>query len=267
MIPKASGIYRIRNLLTGRIYIGSAVNMHKRFGIHLHQLRNNKHHSRKLQRAWNKGGEDVFVFEVIEFVPVKERLLEREQFWLDLTRASEVGYNCTPVAGSTLGRRFTKETLAKLSKSARTRPPVTPEARAKMSISGRGRVRSPEHQARLAAANKARGAKATAERIQREAEARSLREQLRLVPPTPNRVCASCGKDFFAKQKDIERGGGKFCCASCYHGSRFKPLFTRTCRKCGGKFSFPREHDFRWCNNCRGAEQGIEWDEREGMAA
>lgn len=43
-----SGVYAITNTATGKRYIGSAVNIKKRWREHLHNLRKNKHHSKKL---------------------------------------------------------------------------------------------------------------------------------------------------------------------------------------------------------------------------
>lgn len=151
MIASVSGIYRIRNLLTGRAYVGSAVNMARRANIHLHQLRHDKHHSKKLQRAWNKAGESQFSFEVIEIVFDRALLIEREQFWLDQTRAATHGYNCVPKAGSSLGRKHSPETIAKLCEKRRQRK-TSDETRALMSSMRKGKPKSVEHRQRIGAA-------------------------------------------------------------------------------------------------------------------
>ena len=49
-----SGVYQITNKVTGKFYIGSAVNFRKRWNTHKSCLRNNKHANKHLQRAWNK---------------------------------------------------------------------------------------------------------------------------------------------------------------------------------------------------------------------
>jgi len=46
-----SGIYKITNIANNKCYIGSAVNITARFATHRHQLRNEKHHSKYLQRS------------------------------------------------------------------------------------------------------------------------------------------------------------------------------------------------------------------------
>ena len=55
-----SGIYIIRNLINGNVYIGSAVRIDSRKRQHLHKLRSGKHENGHLQKAWNKYGEDSF---------------------------------------------------------------------------------------------------------------------------------------------------------------------------------------------------------------
>ena len=52
---KISGIYKIQSKLKpDRIYIGSAVNIRTRWNVHLCNLRNSMHHSKKLQRHFDK---------------------------------------------------------------------------------------------------------------------------------------------------------------------------------------------------------------------
>ena len=65
-IPRKSGIYQIRNLVNGKVYVGSAVNLQHRRREHRSDLRNGNHHSIKLQRAYNKYGESSFAFEILE---------------------------------------------------------------------------------------------------------------------------------------------------------------------------------------------------------
>src|SRR5260221_10508487 len=67
-IPATSGIYRITCAVTRKIYIGSAMNLRKRWKDHSFYLQRNEHHNPKLQAAWNKYGPDAFTFEVWELV-------------------------------------------------------------------------------------------------------------------------------------------------------------------------------------------------------
>lgn len=63
------GIYAIKNTVNGKIYVGSTAKSFKtRFNQHISKLRNNKHHCAHLQYAFNKYGEEVFDFEILEVV-------------------------------------------------------------------------------------------------------------------------------------------------------------------------------------------------------
>src|SRR5260221_4464131 len=81
-IPTTSSIYKITCTANKRIYIGSAVNLRKRKSEHLSCLQQNKHGNPYMQNAWNKYGEQSFIFEVLEFVLPISRLA-REQYWLN----------------------------------------------------------------------------------------------------------------------------------------------------------------------------------------
>ncbi len=60
------GIYKIENIWDGKVYIGESNDIETRWQTHKEDLNNNKHHSYKLQEAWNKDGEISFVFEIIQ---------------------------------------------------------------------------------------------------------------------------------------------------------------------------------------------------------
>ncbi len=91
---KKSGIYKITCLSNNRIYVGSSKNITSRYEQHWYGLRGNKHKSCHLQNAWNKYGEDSFIFEIIELCPEETRI-EREQYHMDNLRSydKEVGFN------------------------------------------------------------------------------------------------------------------------------------------------------------------------------
>lgn len=146
-----SGIYEIRNILTGKVYIGSAVNIRRRWTDHRTWLDKEIHANKKLQRAWIKYGQLSFEFKILELVGDKNLLVSKEQQWLDSTQAhtDPYGYNICKYAGSTLGLSRTpwnkglktgpesEEVRRKksLSHTGVKRPPFTPEHRRNMSLS------------------------------------------------------------------------------------------------------------------------------------
>ena len=78
------GIYQITNVFNGKKYVGSTVDFERRWKRHLDNLRKGRHHNSRLQRAYNKYGEGVFEFSVLEYVGTNRNLLEREQFYINL---------------------------------------------------------------------------------------------------------------------------------------------------------------------------------------
>lgn len=107
-IPTCSGIYQIINLITGDMYIGSAVNLYQRWANHKKGLKQNKHHSIILQRAYNKYGFNKFKFNILLYCD-KVNLLCFEQKFLD---AYTPKYNICKIAGSSLGtKRTAKQNL------------------------------------------------------------------------------------------------------------------------------------------------------------
>lgn len=110
----ATGIYRIRNNTNGKCYIGSSVDLEMRKAEHFRYLRGGYHANRKLQAAYNKYGEDAFVFDVIEACD-KRSLLTREQYYLDQLNFDS-NYNIARVAGSPMmDRKHTAESKASMS--------------------------------------------------------------------------------------------------------------------------------------------------------
>lgn len=88
------GVYKITNILNKKVYIGSSNNIDYRWYQHKNLLKNNKHHSIKLQNSYNLHGEECFKYEIVEICD-KDILLEREQYWIDYYKSydSEYGYN------------------------------------------------------------------------------------------------------------------------------------------------------------------------------
>lgn len=141
-----SGIYEIVNLVNGKRYVGSAVNLARRKADHIRRLRKQDHHSRALQSAWIKYGEEAFQFRTI-VVCDRESLILEEQKAIDCK--SE--YNMTRAAGSCLGRVLSDETKTKIADRRRgTKCPPRSEAhRQKLSEAQKGKMKSEAHMAAL----------------------------------------------------------------------------------------------------------------------
>lgn len=125
-IYKEIGIYQIRNLVNGKVYIGSSCEIGKRFCQHKWLLGIGKHHSPYLQNAWNKYGPDAFVFEVLENCS-EEDVLKREQWYLDEKKPYDRvnGYNNARFAESgAKGRPMSEKNKAilRLINTGRTMP-------------------------------------------------------------------------------------------------------------------------------------------------
>ena len=150
----ASGIYVIENSVTGKKYIGSAVDLKIREQRHLRDLRRGEHHSKKLQNSYNKHGEEVFSFRPLLVCREKDLLLY-EQLVLDKFDTVIAGYNVAPVAGSALGIKRSEETKAKQSASMKARY-TDPEFRARNYAARKAYYADPEVKAKTSAALKAR---------------------------------------------------------------------------------------------------------------
>jgi group I intron endonuclease len=79
-----SGVYKISSITKPeRCYIGSTKNLYKRWEQHLVMLNDNKHHSKKLQRHYNKYGKADFQFTLIVGCDIND-LISTEQYFIDI---------------------------------------------------------------------------------------------------------------------------------------------------------------------------------------
>ena len=141
-----SGIYAIYSP-SGARYVGSAVNLKRRWYLHKRGLERRDHHCAALLRAANKYGIHALTFEVLEFCR-PEDLIAREQCHIDATPVRR-RYNSSPTAGNTygtkhsaaarlnmrnaqLGKKRPDEVKAKISEYQRNKPPASAETRLRM---------------------------------------------------------------------------------------------------------------------------------------
>ena len=99
--PRAMGIYQIRNIVNGKVFVGSSKNLDGIFNRHRFGLNNGSHINKDLQKDWNDGQEN-FAFEILEqlkpnddpLYDYTEELQIMEELWLEkLQPYQEKGYN------------------------------------------------------------------------------------------------------------------------------------------------------------------------------
>jgi len=102
---KKCGVYMIKNLINDKIYIGSTcINFYSRIYNHILNLNKNIHGNIHLQRAWNKYGNNNFIFEILENCTFdKKSILKMEQNYLDTLHPE---YNICRIAKSVKGRKM-----------------------------------------------------------------------------------------------------------------------------------------------------------------
>ena len=161
------GIYEIVNWEDGKAssYVGSSVDIEQRWRGHRCALRQGAHHSPYLQHAWDKYGEDAFVFSVLEEVEDADMLLAMEEEYIADYVDRGHCYNILLMANAPpprQGWKHSEESKRKMSKAHKGKPgPMlgrchTEETKRKMSEAHRGKKRGPmgaEHKRKIGEAN------------------------------------------------------------------------------------------------------------------
>lgn len=98
-----SGIYKITNTITNKVYIGQSVNIKRRWREEKTAAFSTKdsEYNSVLSKAIRKYGLNNFKFEVIEECE-KEKLNERERYWIQYYNSYLKGYNCNLGGSSSL---------------------------------------------------------------------------------------------------------------------------------------------------------------------
>jgi group I intron endonuclease len=109
-----AGIYRWTNKLNGKKYIGSSVDLGRRFSEYYsitYLTKNNM----AIYKAIIKYGHTNFKLEILECCDPKD-VEQREQYYLDNFQRE---YNISPTVGSCLGRKHSDATKAKIKEASR----------------------------------------------------------------------------------------------------------------------------------------------------
>lgn len=157
---KTSGVYLIRNKVTEKCYVGSSIDIYRRWTRHKDELFKNKHHSIKLQNSWNKHGFDNFEFICVQS-GCQSVLTNLEQKWIDFFDSYKNGYNCAPIANNVgllpkteehkrkigaahKGRKLSEESKDKIRQKAiaRKRNPMSEETKKKIGQANKGKKHS-----------------------------------------------------------------------------------------------------------------------------
>jgi hypothetical protein len=101
--PPPMGVFQVRHVASGRVFIMSAMNVPGIMNSLRFQLRSGSHPNGRLQADWNAAGADAFVFEVLdELAPppdgpgqnARADLAALEELWLArLQPYGDRGYN------------------------------------------------------------------------------------------------------------------------------------------------------------------------------
>ena len=167
-MERVTCIYKIQSKSKPeRVYVGQAVNFVVRRNKHLRELRNNTHHSARLQSHYNKYGVEDLEFTVLEMTDRLQSVLDaRENYYMDCFKCEDVQrpwFNMCPTASSCLGYKHTEEARANVSKALKGKPKnYSPEQlqaladRMKGNQFGVGRICSAESKRKMSLAQKGR---------------------------------------------------------------------------------------------------------------
>jgi len=98
---KPAGIYQVKNMVNGKMLLGSSLNLEGPLNRHKFMLKIGSHTHKTLQRDWDELGADNFVFEILEEVKLvdspkfnlSDELTLLEMIWLEKLQPVENGYN------------------------------------------------------------------------------------------------------------------------------------------------------------------------------
>jgi len=95
-VPSKSGIYLIRNLINGKVYIGQTINIKQRIRQHINKFKRGKHYNSYFQASMDKYGMHNFELLVLELCE-RENLSNLESKYIKQYKSykKDKGYNMT----------------------------------------------------------------------------------------------------------------------------------------------------------------------------
>ncbi|GAK59095.1 transcriptional regulator, ArsR family [Candidatus Vecturithrix granuli] len=100
--PPPAGVFQIKNLVNGKIFLGSGLDVQGILNRHRSQLKFKSHRNKALQQDWNEYGPEQFSCEVLEYLESNDDpgydargdLTVLEELWLEkLQPYGEKGYH------------------------------------------------------------------------------------------------------------------------------------------------------------------------------
>ena len=140
------GIYKITSP-TGKVYIGQAVDIKRRWAEHKLTFRTSSNSFSRLYKSFYKHGVDSHTFEVIEEC-LEEELNRRERYWQDLYEVTtQRGLNCNLQAVENRSGKLAKEVIEQRQKTRMLNGGYnfSEEWRKKQSLAKKGKAKTKEH--------------------------------------------------------------------------------------------------------------------------
>jgi len=101
-----AGVYVIRNSIDKRIYVGSSVNLYRRYTTHCQDLEAGTHHSKALQRFYNRYGKSKLSFEVLVFCAPDKTFRMEQKYLNKLQPFDKKGFNTQRIAYTSPTKRM-----------------------------------------------------------------------------------------------------------------------------------------------------------------
>jgi hypothetical protein len=124
------GIYCIKNKENGLMYIGQSTNIEKRIKRHKMQLKHEYYGNIYMQRTYDKYGEDIFEFSILETCPKNQLDKLEKKYIKELNTLAPNGYNFK--TGGCDRIQYSEETRRKIGDGNRGKS-MSDEAKAKIS--------------------------------------------------------------------------------------------------------------------------------------
>lgn len=116
-VYKGAGVYVVKHLPSGRVYVGSSANCAQRWRQHLSDLRAGDHHAPTMREAWLSDGESSLKMIVLARIENPEERLGLEAYYIKLFRSTDprFGFNLYLDGHSARGYKARSESRARMS--------------------------------------------------------------------------------------------------------------------------------------------------------